>query len=188
MTQSDFNIFSKDALCLYLAENPRVKYIFFWGHQQRKQGIIDKSCFSQWYETGFELDKVFYPSAEHYMMAEKARLFNDDATLKKILASQHPGEAKKLGREVAAYNDTVWKQHRFDIVVRGNQAKFSQHAMLKEFLLESGTRILVEASPLDKIWGIGLDEQHPDAGNPYKWRGLNLLGFALMKVRQQLAS
>lgn len=188
MNQVDLNIYSKDQLTQYLAENHRVKYIFFWGHRPRKENEIDKSCFSQWYDSGFELDTVYYPSAEHYMMAEKARLFNDSATLKKILACQHPGEAKKLGRAVTNYHEARWKQHRFEIVVRANLAKFSQHESLKQFILQSESRILVEASPLDPIWGIGMDEQHPDAANPFKWRGLNLLGFALMKVRQQLAN
>ena len=82
--------------------------------------------------------------------------------------------------------DEVWNAHRFDIVCRANFAKFSQHADLKAFLLQTGNRILVEASPVDSIWGIGLAQDDPHAENPLQWQGLNLLGFALMKVRDQM--
>jgi len=117
------------------------------------------------------------------MMAEKARLFNDKQALEKILAANDPAEAKDLGRTVKGYKEDLWKKHRVDIVVRGNQAKFSQNEKLKAFLKTTGDAVLVEASPHDKIWGIGLEQSHTDAGNPAKWRGLNLLGFGLMEVR-----
>ena len=117
------------------------------------------------------------------MMAEKARLFKDDKTLKKILTSSNPGAAKKYGREIKNFKEDVWDQNRFDIVVRGNKAKFEQNNKLKQFLVNTKTRILVEASPVDRIWGIGLAEDDQFSDNPEKWNGLNLLGFALMKVR-----
>ena len=161
----------------------KVKYLFFWGHQPNPDGSIGKSCFSQWYEASFELDGVEYRTAEHYMMAEKARLFQDNDTLKQIIAAEHPGEAKKLGRLVKEFKQEVWLEHRFDIVVRGNAGKFGQNLDLREFLINTKDRILVEASPRDRIWGIGLGQNNPDAENPYKWRGENLLGFALMEVR-----
>jgi len=180
------DINDKDSLIAYLSSGNRAKYLFFWGHQKRADGNIGKSCFSQWFQASFSIDKIHYPSAEHYMMAEKARLFNDDAALEKILASNHPADAKKLGRSVIGYQEQRWKQNRFDIVVRGNLAKFSQNEKLMQFLLNSGDRVLVEASPQDLIWGIGLTEDDPDAENPLNWRGLNLLGFALMVVREKL--
>ena len=164
----------------------RVKYLFFWGHQPNPDGEVGKSCFSQWYESSFELDGVKYPTAEHYMMAEKARLFNDDEILSQIRAAEHPGEAKKLGRLVKGFTQEIWLEHRFDIVIRGNVGKFEQNPALKEFLINTGKRILVEASPRDRIWGIGIGKDNPDAENPYKWRGENLLGFALMEVRNVL--
>ena len=117
------------------------------------------------------------------MMAEKARFFDDNVALMKILESTSPAEAKKLGRTVKGYQDDIWKKHRFDFVVRGNQAKFSQKQQLKEFLINTDDNILVEASPRERIWGIGMGQSNPDAENPSKWRGLNLLGFALMEVR-----
>jgi hypothetical protein len=170
-------------LIAYIAEGHKVKYTFFWGHKKKSETTIGKTCFSQWYEAGFDINDVHYPTAEHYMMAEKARLFNDEEVLRKILKSTDPGAAKNLGRSIKCYQDDVWKKHRFDIVVRGNRAKFSQNEKLKQFLVNTGNTILVEASPTDRIWGIGLEQSHPDVENPAKWRGMNLLGFALMRVR-----
>jgi ribA/ribD-fused uncharacterized protein len=177
---------SKGELITYLAEGGSAKYIFFWGHTKPKNGSIDKSCFSQWYDAGFEIDNIHYPTAEHYMMAEKARLFGDDEMLEQILTSVHPRKAKQLGREVKHYDETRWQEQRFEIVTTGNMAKFSQNEKLKTFLLNSGNRVLVEASPRDRIWGIGMGTSNPDVENPAKWRGLNLLGFALMEARYRI--
>ncbi len=164
----------------------RLKHVFFWEHQPLPNGQIGKSCFSQWWPSSFTVDGISYATAEHFMMAEKARLFDDQEMCAKILAASHPGEAKKFGREVRGFDGKIWNQHRFDIVVRGNLAKFSQDDALKTFLLNTNQRILVEASPLDKIWGIGLAEDARNVSNPETWQGLNLLGFALMAVRKQL--
>ena len=132
------------------------------------------------------VEGVTYATAEHYMMAEKARLFKDERTRQKILAAEHPHAAKKLGRQIQPFHESVWKQQRFAIVVQGNLAKFTQYPALKDFLLQTGERILVEASPMDTIWGIGLAQDNSQANDPTKWRGDNLLGFALMLVRDQL--
>jgi ribA/ribD-fused uncharacterized protein len=129
-----------------------------------------------------------YPTAEHYMMAEKARLFGAKEACRAILAAGDPAVAKRLGRSVTGFDDELWSAKRVEIVVRGNMAKFSQHSGLKAFLLSTGDAVLVEASPTDKVWGIGLAEDHVDAGTPSRWPGLNLLGFALMLVRTTLRS
>ena len=97
------------------------------------------------------------------------------------------GEAKAIGREVIGFNPETWESNRFDIVVAANMAKFSTHSELKDYLLNTGDRILVEASPVDSIWGIGLAEDDPACENPNLWKGSNLLGFALMAVRDQLS-
>jgi ribA/ribD-fused uncharacterized protein len=120
------------------------------------------------------------------MMAEKARMFHDEDALQKIMQAYDPMEQKKIGRRVHGYDDAQWKEHCFDIVVRGNVAKFSQNEKLRDFLLSTGNKILVEASPKDNVWGIGLDEESPDAVNPKRWPGTNLLGFALMEVRDKI--
>ena len=164
----------------------RPQYLFFWGHTPRKDGTIGKECLSQWWETPFEVDSVTYRSAEHSMMAGKARLFGDTATLEKILRAPTPKDAKALGRKVTPFDSQVWEQHCVAIVVQGNLAKFGQNPALKAFLLGTEDRVLVEASPFDRIWGIGLRESAPEAQDPAQWKGRNLLGFALMQVRDQL--
>ncbi|WP_163830675.1 NADAR family protein [Spartinivicinus ruber] len=178
-------IYNKQQLIDFINHNGNVKYLFFWGHRKTKSAI-SKTCFSQWYECSFIVNNIEYPTAEHYMMAEKARLFNDHETLQKILAAESPGEAKKLGRNVTGFDENIWINKRFSIVVKSNIAKFNQNPNLKEFLLNTGNRVLVEASPVDKIWGIGLPADYQYIENPYMWKGLNLLGFALMEVRNQL--
>jgi len=162
------------------------KFLFFWGHQPNEDGSISKTCFSQWWLSSFEVDKVIYKTAEHWMMAKKAELFKDHAVLEKILQAKSPAEAKKLGRQVMNYHENLWLAARFEIVKEGNNHKFSQNPELKTFLLNTKNRVLVEASPVDAIWGIGMARDHKDVMNPEKWRGLNLLGFALMEVRDEL--
>jgi ribA/ribD-fused uncharacterized protein len=163
------------------------KFVFFWGHQPSSDGRVTKACFSQWWMAPFTADGIEYRTAEHFMMASKARLFGDAVTLERILAAPHPKQAKDLGRSVADFDEAVWLAHRFEYVVAGNRAKFSQHSELADFLLGTGQRVLVEASPVDRIWGIGLSADSPDASRPDRWRGLNLLGFALMEVRYKLS-
>jgi len=163
-----------------------VKYLFFWGHQPSKDGSIIKSCFSQWWEDNFEIDGVEYKTAEHFMMAEKARLFDDDEIRQEIINCQSSAAAKKLGRKVQNFDQNVWEAYRFEIVKKGNYHKFAQNPALTEFLISTTKKVIVEASPYDKIWGIGMLESHNDAHNPKKWKGLNLLGFALMEVRDEL--
>jgi ribA/ribD-fused uncharacterized protein len=165
---------------------PESKFLFFWGHQPNKDGSISKTCFSQWWLSPFEVEGITYKTAEHWMMAKKAVLFNDNAVLEKIIASNSPAEAKKLGREVKNYNETLWLAARFEIVKEGNYYKFNQNPELKTFLLNTKDRVIVEASPVDAIWGIGMASDDKNVMNPGKWKGLNLLGFALMEVRDEL--
>ncbi len=164
----------------------KLKYLFFWGHRAHPSGETTSSCFSQWWNSSFEVGGIVYPTAEHWMMAEKARLFNDPETLEKIIHAKGPAKAKQLGRQVIGFNQQAWEEKRMEIVVKGNLHKFSQNPELKAFLLNTGKRVLVEASPVDKIWGIGMDAKNEFCSNPMRWKGLNLLGFALMEVRDLL--
>jgi ribA/ribD-fused uncharacterized protein len=164
------------------------KYLFFWGHQPPKDGSITKTCFSQWWQSPFEVNGVKYVTAEHWMMAKKAELFGDNDILSKILNAKSPAEAKKLGRLVKNFDPKTWDENKFEFVVEGNFHKFSQHDNLKEFLLNTNNRIIVEASPVDKVWGIGMAADHPHIENPRLWKGENLLGFALMEVRDKLTN
>ncbi|MBP2617267.1 NADAR family protein [Chryseobacterium jejuense] len=162
----------------------RIKFLFFWGHTVKDE--ITKSCFSQWFTGKFEENGIVYKTAEHYMMAGKARLFNDAETLEKIVQAATPNQVKSLGRKVKNFDPKVWDEHKYEIVKQGNLLKFSENKKYKDFLLSTGDKILVEASPYDTIWGIGMLETDSRAENPLLWNGENLLGFALMEVRDEL--
>lgn len=171
---------SVQELVQVVARGARPKYIFFWGHKPKVPGRLDHSCLSNWFPARFALNGQEYPTTEHYMMAEKARLFGDEMNGEKIL------RAKSLGRKVSNFDEGVWKEQRFEIVVSGNEAKFLQNEELGVFLRCTGSKVLVEASPRDRIWGIGMGKDNEKAENPLQWKGLNLLGFALMEVRERL--
>lgn len=162
------------------------KFLFFYGSAPEKDGHISETCLSQWWRCQFLADGVKYTCAEQFMMAEKARLFHDDEMLEKIMEADHPKEMKAYGRAVRGFDKEVWDNACYDIVKRGNEAKFSQNPELCEFLKGTENRILVEASPRDRVWGIGMGKSNPDAQNPLKWRGTNFLGFALTQVRDGL--
>ncbi|WP_277559809.1 NADAR family protein [Acinetobacter beijerinckii] len=164
------------------------KYLYFWGHTSKQTNHVDKSCFSQWFPSPFKQNGVEYLTAEHYMMTQKAKLFNDDEIFNQLLKVKHPNEAKQLGRKIQHYDEQLWQKKRFDIVVQANLVKFSHYSELGDFLLATHDRILVEASPVDKIWGIGMAQDHEHIQEPSQWQGLNLLGFALMQVRSKLSA
>jgi ribA/ribD-fused uncharacterized protein len=157
--------------------------LLFWGHRPAKDGGVGKGCLSQWYPAPFTAGGVRYATAEHYMMAGKARLFGDAEAERRVLAADDPSTAKSAGRGVRGFDEDTWIAHRYDLVVAANTAKFGQHAALRDHLLGTGDRVLVEASPYDTVWGIGLSAGRPESARPSQWRGLNLLGFALMDVR-----
>jgi ribA/ribD-fused uncharacterized protein len=163
------------------------EFLFFWGHTPSPGHSVGRWVLSQWFMGDFTVDGQVYRSAEHYMMAEKARLFGDDEMLGRILASETPADAKKLGRAVRDFDQDIWVKQRYDIVVRGGVAKFGHDPALSDFLLATGDKVLVEAAPRDVIWGIGLGKDNPRALDPARWRGQNLLGFALMDARAALA-
>ncbi|MGX6602299.1 NADAR family protein [Micromonosporaceae bacterium Da 78-11] len=157
----------------------RVKYLLFWGHRPQRDGSVGAGCLSQWWPVEFVVDGVTFRSAEHYMMWRKALLFGDTAMADRVVAAGHPRDAKMLGRGVAGFDEPTWVAHRFEIVVAASLAKFGQHPELRDWLVGTGDRVLVEASPTDRIWGIGLAATDDRATDPRRWRGLNLLGFAL---------
>ncbi|WP_194927500.1 NADAR family protein [Catenulispora pinisilvae] len=164
------------------------KYLFFWGHTPKKPGMVGAECLSQWYPASFEVGGVRFATAEHYMMWGKARLFGDEETAAKVVDVGHPQEAKALGRTIAGFDEDTWVANRLAIVTAANVAKFRQNPELLAFLLGTGTRVLVEASPVDRIWGIGLAATDERVHDPAKWKGLNLLGEALMAARVVLAA
>lgn len=179
--------YSKDWLLAAIKRNEKFDYLLFHGEERSVDGTVTSACLSQWYEAGFELEGIKYATAEHYMMAEKARLFGDDQALTLILASKTPREAKELGRKVVGFDNKVWKEHRIDVVVRGTVAKFSQNFGFAGWLVATAPKVIAEADMWDKIWGIGIEITAPGARDPKQWKGKNLMGFALMEARDILA-
>lgn len=153
------------------------KFTFFY---------TNKSPFSQFYPAEFEVAGTKYVCAEQYMMHQKAKLFGDHEIAPQILIAEKPMQMKALGRKVKNFNENIWKENRERIVQEGNLAKFSQNDHLKEALFQTKGTLLVEASPRDRIWGIGLGESNPKAMDPKQWRGQNLLGKILTDVRETL--
>lgn len=142
----------------------------------------------QWYPSNFVVAGIEYNCAEQYMMAQKAIIFGDEDTLEEIMDTDDPSEQKRLGRIVQNFDEDQWNEVALDIVVEGNYAKFSQNPELREWLLSTGDKILVEASPYDRIWGVGLRESDPRILDKEQWRGTNWLGEALSIVRDMLSS
>jgi ribA/ribD-fused uncharacterized protein len=177
---------SQEALIRAVRAGARIRFLHFWGHRPRPDGRIGASCLSQWWPAPFTVNGVAYATAEHWMMAEKARLFEDAAAERAALAAGHPADAKKAGRLVRGFDETVWARERFRIVVEGSAHKFAAHPELLAYLQGTGDRVLVEASPVDRVWGIGLAADDEAAMDPERWRGPNLLGFALMEARERL--
>ncbi len=177
---------SREALLREVRAGARIKYLCFWGHRPLPDGRIGPSCLSQWWPSPFTVDGVEYATAEHWMMAGKARLFEDAEAERRVRTAGHPAEAKKAGRLVRGFDEAVWERERFRIVVEGSVHKFASDPALRAFLLNTGDRVLVEASPVDRVWGIGLTADDEAATDPERWRGENLLGFALMVARGRL--
>jgi hypothetical protein len=153
------------------------KYTFFWK---------DASPFSQWHKAGFTIDGVHYKTAEHWMMWKKAMLFGDAIKAEEVLQTKHPKDAKQKGREVAGFKHQEWEQNCQRFVYEGNHAKFTQNKALLQVLLGTGDTLLVEASPYDKIWGIGLDEEQAKKMSEEQWPGTNYLGKVLTQLRDDL--
>lgn len=173
----------------YIVKN---NYALFWAGK-----------LSQWYPAKIVINGESYCCNEQYMMACKALLFEDYETYRKIMNTQSPREQKALGRQVKYFDEGRWyktgffsggnwyadkngKPYAYQIVLRANLAKFSQHKTLKKLVFESGDLIFVEASPYDKIWGIGLDAKDPKAWDEATWQGKNWLGNCITLARDTL--
>lgn len=141
---------------------------------------------SNWHMSDFICDGVKFSSMEQYMMYKKAEIFGDSEIAERILSTDNPGKIKSLGRSVQNYNETVWNGVRQIVVYEGLYAKFSQDENLKAQLIATGADILAECAVSDNIWGIGLSMTDEDRFDMSKWKGQNLLGFALMEVRNRI--
>jgi len=129
---------------------------------------------------------LVYNCCEQYMMHQKALLFGDYASATQIMKCESPRDQKALGRKVSGFDQHIWDERKFDIVVAGNLLKFRQNMTCQRFLIRTADKILVEASPYDRIWGIGLSEEDARLMDPSEWPGQNLLGKALMLVRERI--
>ncbi|WP_425555917.1 NADAR family protein [Glycomyces endophyticus] len=165
---------------------PEAGFLFFGDHVKTHGGRLAPGCLDQWWPAPIRVGGRRFATAEHYMMWSKATLFEDDLAASAILADDDPERARAIGRTVTDFDLSVWERHRFQIAVRGSIAKFGQRGELRNFLLSTGDRVLVEASPDDAVWGIGLAADDPLAADPRTWQGQNLLGFALMTARRHL--
>lgn len=179
-------------------------YIFFCSHDRdRYETNKDRAVFSQWRYSKFVEEGIEYNSGEQYMMYKKAILMNDQETAGEIMAIQiyNPklkneskvnfskiAKIKELGRQVKNFNEELWNKQKFEIVKKGNLLKFSQNEDLKQILLNTNNKVLIEGSCYDKIWGIGMKEEDAKKMDPKEWSkfGQNLLGKSLMWTRDQL--
>ena len=173
-------------------------FVFFWNQH---------SPFSQWYPSPFQSvplynnsnsnnsnsnnsnnnsNMIIFSNCEQWMMYNKALLFNDSETAKKILKTTDLKKIKQLGRQVKNFKENIWDQHKCEIVYQGNHCKFTQHPDLLNLLLSTYGKTLVEASPYDTIWGIGLAEKDIRCKSRTTWRGLNLLGETLTRLCNDL--
>jgi len=152
-------------------------HIYFWG-----------SIYSQWYtsKNQFKEDGFIFQNAEQYMMMKKAELFKDYDVLEKMKQTSNPKVLKKLGREIKGFDEDIWNFNKMDIVERGNFLKFSQNPKLLEKLIAHKNKHIVEASPYDKIWGIGLHWSDDKVLNESTWNGENLLGKCIMSARDKI--
>ncbi|MCL2423828.1 MAG: NADAR family protein [Micrococcales bacterium] len=166
-----------------VAAGDQLSYVMFW-----KPGPSGTPAeLGQWQPSPFTVAGIAYSCAEQYMMAEKARVFDDAEMEQQILGTDDPATMKRLGKKVRGFDGGVWNKVKYSIVLNGSYAKFSQDPGRRAYLLGTGDAVLVEASPMDTIWGIGLGSNNPRAADPAGWRGQNLLGFALMEARDEIA-
>ncbi|SRR3990170_3585943 len=153
------------------------KYTFFWKTE---------SPFSNWHHAEFTIDGVKFKNTEMHMMWKKAMLFGDADTAEDILKAKHPRDCKDFGRKVKGFDKNIWEENCKQFVYDGNYAKFTQNPTLLKALMATGNTKLTEASPFDKIWGIGLSETDAKNIPEEKWNGTNWLGEILTTLRENL--
>lgn len=163
-------------ICFYQPDLLVESYYYFWE---------TKHPFSQWHKCSFELEDKIFTSAEQYMMYGKAMLFGDKKTATKILQTNNVREQKQLGRQVVDFNKEIWDLNAPTIVYRGNKEKFKQNNEFLDLLLSTKGKTIVEASPDDTIWGIGLTKDQEEAKSIFTWKGTNWLGIVLTELREE---
>ncbi len=178
--------YSVEQIRKVFSEEKKLEYTLFWKQYPSSDGSITKSCLSQWWKSDFWSVAHTYCCMEQFMMANKAALFDDEEIREQILQCSDPKQIKTLGRKVRNFDETVWDEVKYSIILNGNYLKFTQNPRLRDFLLSTGDSVIVEASPYDGIWGIKMGQTNEYVRNPLEWKGQNLLGFALMEVRDEI--
>lgn len=155
------------------------RYTFFWNEFE------ENGCFSNWYRCSFVVDGVTYSNTEQYFMAQKALLFRDKVSYAKILKTPDPRACKRLGRDVKPFIPEIWEANKYEIMKAGNRAKFEQNPELRKKMMDTCGTMLAEASPMDKIWGAGLNAEDAKNIPEEQWPGENLLGKILVELREE---
>lgn len=164
----------------------RPGFLFFADIRAGSKETTNLTILTQWFRSPFLVDNELYHHAAHWMMVQKARLFNDPVAAVELLKMSDNKKIHERGKQISGFDQKHWEDHRYNIVMRGNLHKFTQHPALRAYLSGTYPLVLAEANPDDKVWGIGLSEDAPGASDPHLWNGHNLLGFALMEVRDVL--
>lgn len=154
------------------------KYIFFY-----------RDKIAQWHMADMIAPPLAtkYNCCEQYMMHQKALLFEDREIAERIMKAVKPKEHQDLGKLVKGFDKEVWDANKYNIVANGNWLKFTQNTyLLKELLDLPHDKIFVEASPIDLVWGVGLDENNPKIDDEINWRGQNLLGKVITETRNRI--
>jgi ribA/ribD-fused uncharacterized protein len=153
------------------------EFIFYFG---------EESVFSHWYKCKFQIDEKTYGCVGQYIMYKKALLFDDEAIAHKIMNSSSPARHRSLGKQVSGFDKKKWHEHCLTYSLEGNLAKFSQNPILRKALLQSAGKSFAEASPYDRVWGIGLSLSNPKIHDRANWRGKNWAGESLEAARKEL--
>lgn len=159
-------------------------YVFFYGHTEGRPF----ACFSNFYPSKFTADGKNFNCSEQYFMKKKQEMFDPTNVqlANAIMAETSPAKIKAFGRQVKNYDETKWNQERYRVMKEALMYKFGQNQNMKQILMSTGNKILCECTNLDKIWASGLHITDPDRFDETKWKGQNLLGKALMEVRNEL--
>lgn len=198
--QCYFNVTSKDLLKMFPLNMVMGRYNALHDYDMEvlaeklaKNHIIcfhnpdeDNAYLSNWYYSEFIFNNIKFSSMEQYMMYSKAILFNDFEIANQILSTNNFRTIKALGRRVRGFEDSIWDENKLNIIYNGLYAKFSQNLDLKNQLLNTNNKLLVECAVKDKIWASGMSMKDSDRFRPYLYSGTNYLGQLLMKVREDL--
>ena len=178
---------ANDHMHLVLQIKPDAPHVYFWKPKLQQHGVLDSAVCCNWWIEPVTYQGIKFRSAEHAMMWAKANLFDDHLAMKAVLETRDPWSVKAIGRQVMAFIDEEWDDNSYKFVRDICYAKFSQSKRLNFFILsQRPDTLFVEASPLDHIWGVKLDERHPDVMNFKTWRGYNLLGYALTEAMRKI--